>query len=252
MNKTFHRFFVSSGCIGLAIATGLLPFTFRAAADELLARSNGRCRWMSGSYEVYEGHCVAKQKRRDRDMIFQIDLDNGESMQFIGPNRDALQVSTHDGIHNAQFRDEGENGLFSWQEGGQRHSLYVKLDTMHNPYGSYDAPADQAAGTAVGAAVGALIGNLLSGGRAPVASTAQNNNTQTASSSGMVRARAAYETLLLDKNANLVLGLSAGDLIFVNCSDTTWIEGGKRIYAMDQAGNQGYILVNAVDGVACN
>ncbi len=80
----------------------------------------------------------------------------------------------------------------------------------------------------------------------------QSTNNPSNSNNGLLKARSAYNTILVDREANFVIGVPKGNLIYVKCSDIQRIEGDKRVFAMDVAGNQGYILTNAVSGASCN
>ncbi len=93
---------------------------------------------------------------------------------------------------------------------------------------------------------------VRNGCRATFAQKQRHDNHSASSENGLLKARAAYDTILLDTNANFVIGVAQGQMIYINCSDLTRIEGDKRVFAMDLAGNRGYILVNAVDGATCN
>jgi hypothetical protein len=79
-----------------------------------------------------------------------------------------------------------------------------------------------------------------------------NRNNSSNNSDRLLKARSAYDTILVDKDANFVVGIPRGSLIYVKCSDIQRIEGDKRVFAMDSSGKQGYILTNAVSGATCN
>jgi hypothetical protein len=164
--------------IALLVATQslLVPSLVKA---ETLARAQGRCKLTSENYQAFDGHCVVKQKQQGGTTIFIVELDNGTHYRFYGPNKQALQVETHDGIHNVQFKDESDKGVFIWQEEGERHRLSVKLDTQHPPNASHDSSTDQILGTLIGAGVGALIGSLVTGGKPPQSTSASIPKTNT-------------------------------------------------------------------------
>lgn len=163
MKKQFIQKLSTFGCIGLAIATGILPFASRVSA-ETLARAHGRCKLSQEDFNAFDGYCTVKQKQQGDTTIFVVELDNGSDYSFFGPNKQALQVETYEGIHNVQFKEDPDKGVFTWQEDGDTNILSVKLDTQHDPNASHDSSAEEAVGTVLGAAVGALIGNLLGGG----------------------------------------------------------------------------------------
>jgi hypothetical protein len=140
---------------------------------ETLARAHGRCKLTSENYQAFDGHCVVKQKQQGGTTIFVVELDNGSHYRFYGPNKQALQVETHDGIHNVQFKEDPDKGVFLWQEDGEGKRLSVKLDTQHPPEASHDASSDQILGTLIGAGIGALIGGLVTGGK-PAQSTSSS------------------------------------------------------------------------------
>ena len=146
----------------LMVAQGLVLVS--KASAETLARVQGRCKLISDNYKAFDGYCTVKQKQQGGTMVFVVELDNGTKYRFYGPNKRALQVETHDGIHNVSFKEDPDKGVFAWQEDGEDNRLSVKLDTQYNPDVSHDSPSDQALGTAIGAGIGALIGGLLTGG----------------------------------------------------------------------------------------
>lgn len=106
-----------------------------------------------------------KQKQQGATAIFVVALDNGSELRFFGPNKQALQVETAEGIHNAQFSESADKGVFVWQEEGDRNRLSVKLDTQHNPNVSHDDTQPTSVGTALSTATGTAIGNLFTGGQ---------------------------------------------------------------------------------------
>ncbi len=160
------RFSKMSSLWGCTLVTAALPILALAqpASAETLARSHGRCKLTSGTYVVFDGYCVAKQKQQGGTTLFVVELDNGSKYSFSGPNKQALQVETYDGIHNVQFTEDPDKGVFVWQEDGNRSRLSVKLDEQHSPNVSHDAPTPSL-GTALGTLAGALIGNLITGGK---------------------------------------------------------------------------------------
>jgi hypothetical protein len=155
----------SLGATALLVAVQSLLLASTAGA-ETVARAQGRCKLTSGDYKAFDGHCTVKQKQQGNTMSFVVELDNGSHYRFFGANKQALQVETHDGIHNVQFQEDPDKGVFTWAGENQPQRLSVKLDTQHPPNVSHDSTTDQALGTLIGAGVGALIGNLLSGGNA--------------------------------------------------------------------------------------
>lgn len=163
MQKNVNQVLVGLTSCGLAIATNFLPLAHSVSA-ETLARAQGRCKLTAGTYTVFNGHCVTKQKQQGSTTIFVIELDDGSEYRFRGPSKQALQVETSDGIHNAQFTESPDRGVFAWQEEGENKRLSVKLDTQHPPDVSHDDPAPSL-GTALGALAGALIGGLVSGNK---------------------------------------------------------------------------------------
>lgn len=159
-----------SGSLFLSVAA--TPLALPAAA-ETVARAHGRCKLMNGDYEAFNGHCITKQKQNGGILAFVVELDDGSTYRFSGPNRQALNVETHEGVRNVQFRDENDRGVFIWNADGQRHRLAVKLDTAHNPAASYDDEKPTSVGTALGALAGAIIGGLLSGASSTSAAPAR-------------------------------------------------------------------------------
>jgi hypothetical protein len=155
---------LSIGCISLAIATGLLPFAPVASARTLV-RAQGRCKLTSQSYQAFNGHCTVKQKEQaDDTTAFIVELDNGSSYRFFGRNKQALQVETHEGVHNVRYNETPDKGVFDWQEGGNNNRLSVKVDSQNDPNANHDTPTNQSASTTVAAVVvGSLITSLLGG-----------------------------------------------------------------------------------------
>ena len=88
-----------------------------------IARAQGVCRLMSGGATAFQGHCVSQQKVNAGNTVLVIQLDNGSTYRFRGPSKQALQIETSSGLHNAQFRDGGNSNVFVWNDGGQALSL---------------------------------------------------------------------------------------------------------------------------------
>jgi hypothetical protein len=161
MKKALSLKMLAIGSIGLTIAIGMLPFSPVALA-ETVARAQGRCKLSTDGDVDFDGHCTVKQKQNGDQMAFVVELDNGMDYRFSGPNRQALQIETHNGMHNAQFQDGTDRGVFTWQEDGDRRKLSVKLDTQQSTKVSHDDAKPTSIGAVIaGAAVGALIGALL-------------------------------------------------------------------------------------------
>jgi hypothetical protein len=160
MRKLSHTL-TTFGSVGLAIAINVLPLTQPASA-ETLARAQGRCKLTHPNSTVFDGYCFVKQKQQGSTSIFVVELDDGSTYRFYGPNKQALQVETHTGVHNVRFKEEPDKGVFIWDVEGKQNTLSVKLDTQHPPNVSHDS-SERAIGVAIAAgAVGALIGSLLS------------------------------------------------------------------------------------------
>jgi hypothetical protein len=180
MKINFNQKLTALGTVGLTIATWLLPFIPTASA-ETLARAQGRCKLTeeSSQYPRFDGYCVIKQKQQGSTIIFVVELDDGSQYRFFGPDRESLQVETHDEVHNVRFRDEPDRGVFSWEEDGARHRLSVKLDSQHSPNVSHDGNHGASVGEVVaGAAVGALIVGLISGSNHNRSSSRNNSNSR--------------------------------------------------------------------------
>jgi hypothetical protein len=219
----------------------LVPTT----SAETLARANGRCKLTSDDYKAFDGYCTVKQKQQGGTTIFVVELDDGTHYRFYGPNKQALEVETHDGIHNVQFKEDPDKGVFTWEEDGDRNRLSVKLDTQHPPEASHDTPSDQAAGTAIGAAVGALIGNLLTGGGSK---PTQPTPTATATANTPENLISTVPPALKDL-VDARAGQAEGDLIsrgYTYKNTETW-DGGKTAYYVEN--KTGYCVgVATVDG----
>lgn len=162
MKNNLSQTLMSFG-VGLAIATSILPLA-QSATAETLARVQGRCKLTSETNTLFDGHCVTKQKQQDDTTVFVIELDDGSEYRFFGENKQALQVETSDGIHNVQFTENPDKGVFVWEEDGDSNRLSVKLDAQYDPDVSHD-DTEPSLGTALGAAVGAAIGSLITGGK---------------------------------------------------------------------------------------
>ena len=210
---------------------------------ETLARANGRCKLMSDDYQAFDGHCTVKQKQQGGTTIFVVELDDGSHYRFYGPNKQALQVETYDGIHNVQFQEEPDRGVFTWQEDGDRNLLSVKLDTQHDPNVSHDTSTEEALGTVIGAGIGALIGSLLGGGQsnpassnsAATANTPENLiSTVPSALADLVDARAGQASSELERRG------------YTYRNTQTW-DGGKTSYYVEN--KTGYCVeVGTVDG----
>jgi hypothetical protein len=118
---------------------------------------------MSGGAVAFQGHCVSQQKVNAGNTVLVIKLDNGSTYRFRGPSKEALQIETSSGLHNAQFRDGGNSNVFAWNDRGQAQRLAVRLETAHDPSPRYDNASSTSAGSAIGAFAGALIGSLIQG-----------------------------------------------------------------------------------------
>lgn len=127
-----------------------------------IARAQGVCRLMSGGAVAFQGHCVSQQKVNAGNTVLVIKLDNGSTYRFRGPSKEALQIETSSGLHNAQFRDGGNSNVFAWNDRGQPQRLAVRLETAHDPSPRYDN-SSTSTGSAIGAFAGALIGSLIQG-----------------------------------------------------------------------------------------
>jgi hypothetical protein len=128
-----------------------------------IARAQGVCRLMSGGAAEFQGHCVSQQKVNAGNTVLVITLDNGSTYRFRGPSKQALQIETSSGLHNAQFRGGRNSNVFAWNDGGQAQRLAVRLETAHDPSPRYDNSSSTSTGSAIGAFAGALIGSLIQG-----------------------------------------------------------------------------------------
>jgi hypothetical protein len=178
MKKALTHSLTKVGILSLAIATSLLPFTPRVAAETLL-RSHGRCKLTTDKTVVFEGHCVFKHKKRGGNEVFVVELDNGQQYKISGETMDSLQMENYSGIHNVQLnvKDGGDKDVFIWSDQGYKNRLVVNLDTKHPPNPSVTEPSNSnnndntAIGAAIGIGIGALIGGLIGSG-------SQNNSNQ--------------------------------------------------------------------------
>lgn len=159
MKKLSHTL-TAFGSAGLAIAINVLPLTQPASA-ETLARAQGRCKLTTEGYTMFDGYCDVKQKQQGGTTIFAVNLDDDSSYRFYGPNRQALQVETHDSVHNVRFKEDPDKGVFTWDDDGEENKLSVKLDTKHPAKVSHDSTGKTIGIAIAGAAVGAFIGSLL-------------------------------------------------------------------------------------------
>ena len=68
---------------------------------------------MSGGSAEFQGHCLSQQKVNAGNTVLVIELKNGSTYRFRGPSKEALQIETSSGLHNAQFRDGGTRNFFA-------------------------------------------------------------------------------------------------------------------------------------------
>ena len=149
---------------GVATISSLQLFAGPAMVSaKTIARAQGVCRLMSGGAVAFQGHCVSQQKVNAGNTVLVIKLDNGSTYRFRGPSKEALQIETSSGLHNAQFRDGGNSNVFAWNDRGQAQRLAVRLETAHDPSPRYDNSSSTSTGSAIGAFAGALIGSLIQG-----------------------------------------------------------------------------------------
>lgn len=166
MKRNLKQVLTLWGCMGLSLGINVLPLAQPASA-EVLARMQGRCKYMNDTVRVFDGHCTVKHKQQGRNEIVAIELDNGSKYNFFGPNLDSLQVQSYDGMHNVRFTGELESGAFTWQEGGNRNRLSVRVDSQYPADVSFDNPQPiqtrkPTSAEKVGAAVG--IGAIILAG----------------------------------------------------------------------------------------
>ena len=128
-----------------------------------IARAQCLCRLMGGGAVAFQGHCVSQQKVNAGNTVLVIKLDNGSTYRFRGPSKEALQIETSSGLHNAQFRDGGNSNVFAWNDRGQAQRLAVRLETAHDPSPRHNNSSSMSTGSAIGAFAGALIGRLSQG-----------------------------------------------------------------------------------------
>lgn len=154
---------------GALLGPGLLLFTASApfqqlASAETLVRAGGRCKLERAGNELFNGHCTFKHKAAGGTDAFVVKLDDGTDFNFSGPNPQALQLQTYDGIVNVRHNTKPDHDLFLWTADGGDHRLSVKLDTAQNPDVTFeDKPQKATSATMVGVALGGLIGALIAG-----------------------------------------------------------------------------------------
>ncbi|EKQ68009.1 hypothetical protein OsccyDRAFT_3548 [Leptolyngbyaceae cyanobacterium JSC-12] len=224
------------GCIGASAVMNFLPLAQPASA-EVLARMHGRCKQMNDSVRLFDGHCIIKHKQQGNTTILSVELDNGSKYNFFGPNLEALQVQSYDGVHNVRFTGEIESGSFAWQEGGNRNRLAVKVDSQYPADVSYDSPQPVqpskistsgkiAAGViGVGAVLAAILGNKNR--PADTAGTTQADVQVGDSVPGLqdlVGARAGQaENTVRQRGYRFIKTIPSGDAVFSN-----WREAGTN------------------------
>ncbi len=154
---------------GALLGSGLLLFTATApfhqvASAETLVRAAGRCKLERAGNELFNGHCNFKHKAAGGTDAFVVKLDDGTDFNFFGPNPQALQLQTYDGIVNVRHNAKPDHDLFLWNTDGGDHRLSVKLDNVQNPDVTFDGkPQKATTATLVGVALGGLIGALIAG-----------------------------------------------------------------------------------------
>jgi hypothetical protein len=148
---------------GLLLFTASAPFHQLASAETLL-RAAGRCKLERAGYELFNGHCSFKHKAAGGTDSFVVKLDDGTDFNFSGPNPQALQLQTYNGIVNVRHNAKPDHDLFLWTADGGEHRLSVKLDNVQNPDVQFeDQPQKATSATLTGAALGGLIGALIAG-----------------------------------------------------------------------------------------
>ena len=177
INWRFLKQPVSLGTLAALSLAQSLVMTVPVKA-ETTARLDGRCKLMSQDNQIFDGHCIVKQKKRDNTTIVVVKLDNGNNFRFYGPGKQALQVETFDGIHNVQYREKDNRETFVWNEDGDRQKLAIVLDSQKPANVSHDNPtSQQIIGAAIGVGVGALIGGLIAGGGSNQSSNASSSTS---------------------------------------------------------------------------
>ncbi|MFM1843684.1 MAG: hypothetical protein RLZZ490_2427 [Cyanobacteriota bacterium] len=211
-------------CTGLTLSLGTISLAQPAQADAV-ARAQGRCKLERENVIVFDGHCTAIQKQRAQGTVFVISLDNSSEFRFSGPNEQALQVETYDGLHNVTYQDKGDKGVFKWEADGQDNRLAVKVDSLHNPNASHDSnnAGSIALGALAGVAVGALIGGLLgsnSQGAAPAPATPVKEGDEVASLQDLVGAKGGQaEGTVIDRGFIFRNGEKLADSSFTYWSE---------------------------------
>jgi hypothetical protein len=148
---------------GLLLLTASAPF-HQSAFAETLVRASGRCKLARAGNELFNGHCSFKHKAAGGTDAFVVKLDDGTDFNFSGPNPQALQLQTYDGIVNVRHNAKPDHDLFLWEADGGSHRLAVKLDTAQNPDVTFeDQPQKASSSALVGAALGGLLGALIAG-----------------------------------------------------------------------------------------
>ncbi len=148
---------------GFLLITAFAPF-HQLASAETLVRAAGRCKLERAGNELFNGHCSFKHKAAGGTDAFVVKLDDGTDFNFSGPNPQALQLQTYDGIVNVRHNAKPDHDLFLWNADGGEHRLSVKLDNVQNPDVTFeDKPQKATTATVVGVALGGLIGALIAG-----------------------------------------------------------------------------------------
>jgi hypothetical protein len=91
------------------------------------AKSEAECRLSENGAVLYEDDCSVRQSNQDGQVSFVVQLDNGNSFRFVGPNRQNLRLDNgFGGFTNVLFEDKGAKGVFTWSDGNRTRKLVVK------------------------------------------------------------------------------------------------------------------------------
>jgi len=115
--------------VGFGVALSLLMGTGAAPVQaNTVAKAEAECRLTDNGKVVFDGGCSVKQKESAGTVGFVVNMQDGSTYRFSGPNRTNLRLEGGDGGSNVLFEDKGAKGVFTWNDGSRTRKLSVKTN----------------------------------------------------------------------------------------------------------------------------